>query len=540
MAFNIKNTLKRKALGVVLGFGTALLLASCGGGGGSAGTQGGTGSSGSSGSGSGSSSTPTVTLKLVSPTAATTSLAAYGSMTITVQVLSNGVAGGSGVEVTFASPCAAAGKATLGSSATTGADGQATVTYTDSGCAASDIVTIASTGATSITETVQDAMPAAAAIQFVSASPTSDSIVIQGAGGNGRVSTATLTFDVVDTHGNPLPNQTVTFTLNPDKVVTLEQTSAITDATGKVIASVSSGTTATTFRVNASVVTTVNNVSTTLTTQSDSIIVTTGQTSQPSFSLSAQKYNIEGWNIDGTETPVSVFLADANGNPVADGTPVVFSTNSGAIGSSANGGCTTTNGECTVQFRSQNPRFGAGTTTPPSTQRAGVATVVASTTTSNETFGDSINIFLSGSSVVNPVLSIASTDGSVNGLTVTLTSCNTTTVHIQLNDVNNNPMPAGTTVAASATTYNSLATAVVGSVYPTTVLNTSFDNTIQNATTALLGTWHGIQFSPGGGTGAANACNAIGSGQLSGEIDVNVSVPSGLNTRIPVTILYPH
>jgi hypothetical protein len=63
--------------------------------------------------------------------------------------------------------------------------------------------------------------------------------------------------------------------------------------------------------------------------------------------------NIEGYNYDDTQTAVSLLLADQFGNPVADNTPVVFQTDSGAIGSASRGGCNTQNGGCAVTFRSQ-------------------------------------------------------------------------------------------------------------------------------------------------------------------------------------------
>ena len=53
----------------------------------------------------------------------------------------------------------------------------------------------------------------------------------------------------------------------------------------------------------------------------------------------------------------TILLADQSGNPVADGTPIVFQTNLGAIGSSDKGGCNTVNGGCAVDFRTQAPRF---------------------------------------------------------------------------------------------------------------------------------------------------------------------------------------
>ncbi len=529
MAFTIGKVSLRRALVAGVGVITALMLNACGGGGGSSGTN---------ASGGGTTTTPTISLSLISPTTTTTPLAAYGSTTITVQVSSNGVADATPVTVNFASPCATSGKAKLGATATT-TNGQATVSYTDVGCAATDAITISTTGATSIVENLVVASPLAAALQFVSASPTTDSIVIKGAGGNGRVETAALTFEVVDTFGKPLPNQTVNFTLYPAGIVTLQQPSAISDANGKVVATVNSGTTATTFRVDASVNTTVAGKATTLTTESDSIIVTTGQTSQISFTLDAGTYNIEGWDWNNTTTNVDVFLADSNGNPVADGTPVVFTTDSGAVGSSSNGGCVTANGTCTVTFRSQNPRYGVGALTPAAQQRAGLAIVTASTTTSSATFSGQIGIFQSGSFVVSTNVVVDSSVGTTSGNTIKLTGCNSTGFDIQLNDLNNNPMPAGTTITAVATTFNTVPTAVVGQVFPSTVNNTGISNL--HDTTSVLGTWHGIGFSAGGGTGTTTACNGgTGTKTANGEIDLTVTTPKGDVTVVPVYLEYPY
>src|SRR6185437_2223718 len=99
---------------------------------------------------------------------------------------------------------------------------------------------ISSASATSITETIQDAVPTAASLSFVSASPNTDSIVIAGSGGNGRVETATLTFKVLDTAGNPLATQKVTFSVNSTETVSLGSSSALSDAAGLVVATVSS------------------------------------------------------------------------------------------------------------------------------------------------------------------------------------------------------------------------------------------------------------------------------------------------------------
>jgi len=519
MAFTLgKASLRRALLGGV-GVITALMLNACGGGGGSSGTN----------SSGGTTTTPTISLSLVAPATSSSSLAAYGSTTLQVKVLSNGVADANSVSVTFTSPCAASGKATLTASALTTA-GIAQATYTDKGCSATDTITIATAGATSITATLVVAQPTPASIQFVSASPSTDSIVIHGAGGNGRVETATLTYKVLDTFGNALPNEPVTFAVFPSGVVTLGATSGITGSSGEVTVSVSSGSQPTTFRVNAT-------LPSGLTTISDTITVTTGQTSAPSFSLSVGTYNIEGWQYDNTTTNVTILLADAFGNPVADGTPVVFQTDSGAIGSSANGGCITANGACTVAFRSQNPRYGAGATTPPSGKRAGLATISVSTTTANTTISGQTGIFLSGSFVesVNVVSSGNTVTSSGGAYSIAVASCGNTSFDIQLNDINNNPMPFGTTITAAASSSGATPTptAVIGKIFPSTVLDAGPGSLTD--TTSILGTVHSVQFSPGGGTGTATAC---GSGAQSGEIDLTVTTPKGNVTLVPVYITY--
>lgn len=522
MAFTNGKAALRKALIGGVAVVTALMLNACGGGGGSSGTN----SSGGGGN------TPAITLSLVAPSTSSSNLAAYGSTTLQVKVLSNGVADTNSVSVTFSSPCAASGKAILTASALTTA-GIAQATYTDKGCSATDTITIATAGATSITATLVVAAPTPASIQFVSANPSSDSIVIHGSGGNGRVETATLTYKVLDTFGNALPNEAVNFSVFPSGVVTLGAASGITGADGQVTVSVSSGSQPTTFRVNAT-------LPSGQTTISDTITVTTGQTSAPSFSLSVETYNIEGWGYDGTTTPVTIFLADAFGNPVADGTPVVFQTDSGAIGSSANGGCVTANGTCSVTFRSQNPRYGAGATPPPAGKRAGLATINVSTTTANTTISGKTGIFLSGSFVesVN-VASAGNTVTSSGGVySIAVAACGNNTFDIQLNDVNNNPMPLGTTIAASATTAGSptpAPTAVLGKIFPATVLEAGASSLTD--TTSVLGTVHTVQFTPGGAAGSATVCG--GAGIHNGEIDLTITTPKGNVTLIPVLITYP-
>ncbi|MFC6522328.1 hypothetical protein ACFQAT_23960 [Undibacterium arcticum] len=289
-----------------------------------------------------------VTLNLSAPSSGTINLKSYATTALKVNVLANGALyTAQPVTVNFSSGCASSGQASLPSSATT-VNGQAQVVYTDKGCGATDVVTASVTGAQPISANLIVAAPVAASIGFVSAAPSDKAIVLQGAGGNGRVETATLTFKALDTSGQPLPNQLINFSVNPANVVSLQSTSGTTGSDGTAVVTVNSGSVPTTFRVIAAF-----NNQPAISTISDSVTVTTGQPVQAAFSLSAKSFNISGWNHDNETTDVNILLADVNGNPVADGTPVIFTTDSGAIGSASNGGCTTVNGACSVVFRSQ-------------------------------------------------------------------------------------------------------------------------------------------------------------------------------------------
>ena len=154
---------------------------------------------------------------------------------------------------------------------------------------------------------------------------------------------------MLDTNGNPVNNQEVDFALSTQTGgITLIPSRASTNNLGLVQTVVNSGTVSTTVRVEATVV----DSEPTISSQSSVLVVSTGIPDQDSFSLSADVLNPEGWNRDGTEVQVTARLADAFNNPVPDGTAVSFTTEGGAIDPS----CVTTNGGCTVTWRSQQPR----------------------------------------------------------------------------------------------------------------------------------------------------------------------------------------
>lgn len=209
------------------------------------------------------------------------------------------------------------------------------------------------TGASSSASGGSGTVSTAAAINFVNAVPADKSIVIKGAGGNGRTETALLTFVVVDSTNVGVAGIKVNFTAISTKSVALTSTSGTTDASGKVVATLNSGTDPTTVRVTATI------EGAAISVISDTVTVTTGQPTQTRMTLAREKVNVEGIDHVNETNKISVFMADDSGGVVANGTQIVFTTDSGAIvgdgGTSDTARCLTTNGACSVLWRSQNP-----------------------------------------------------------------------------------------------------------------------------------------------------------------------------------------
>ncbi len=398
-----------------------------------------------------------VSLALVEPVGGTVNLNAYDTTFLKFDVLVNGAPYTTDpVVLNFSSGCASTGRASLPATATT-TNGRAQIAYTDNGCGGTDIVNATFTGAPTVSAKLVVAAPVASSLSFVEASPADKAIVIKGAGGTGRSETAALTFIAFDTTGKPLQNQLVNFAVNSTQPVSLQTTSAITNSQGKVTANVNSGTQPTTFRVIASFA---SNPS--ISTVSGVVTVSNGTPTQGAFSLSQGVANIEGWNVDNVTNSVTILLADAFGNPVADGTPVVFQTDSGAIGSSNNGGCATSNGACSVIFRSQNPRFLPGNSQQ---KRAGLATITATSSTALINISGQIATFLSGSFATNLFPSGGNTAYTSTANTLSNSSCGTYSLLVEVNDENFNPMPAGTKLSVT----NLSPDITVGTIIPATV-----------------------------------------------------------------------
>lgn len=502
-------------------------------------------------SGTGNYSVGATTLTFGTLTAEPSALQAYGSTVLAVDLM----AGASKyteqqVNVSFSSACVAAGKATLAQTVPTNS-GTAQTVYRDKGCGNNDVITVTADGVTkSVTKNLTIAPPSAASVQFIGATPEDKSIVIQGQGGNGRTETANLTFKVVDIFGNALAGKAVEFTTT-SPYVKINKVSDTTDASGSVITTVNSGSVPTSFRVQATLPKSGSDGKPDISTMSDSIVVTTGLPVQRAFSLSSAKFNVEGWSSDSSPgspaTTLQVMVADAFGNPVPDGTPVVFQTNMGSVGSSNKGGCNTVNGGCVVDFRTQEPRRPApnvpatpcnsGTAPGVSSDstRPGLATICASTSDGANTMFGKTAIFFSGSSAVNVTR---------NGEQVSFTTPNdlgshaanvTVTFQLQMSDVNFNPMPVGSKVEIT-----SMLQGVAAAVVPSTVPNIAPHITNANSTTVDDPTGMKVTGTQGSfHTFSVTSPNPLEcKGPANTSFNVTLTTPSGIVTNIPFKVYF--
>lgn len=348
-----------KTLAKLLGlFALVALLAACGGGNGASFTSGGSGGGGTPTPTPAPSSTQlgytdsSSTFHNGQLNIAVTSLSAGGQTNVTANLVdSAGKPYTTSTDVTFVSACSGQSKATLTSPVTT-TTGTVVAVYTDKGCGAVDTITASATvnGALlTATGIVTVAPQTVGSIQFVSATPTT--IALKGMSSSGLTETSTVMFKVLDSVGSPIVGKTVTFALSTSVGgLTLSTATATTVSGGFAQTNVQSGNVHTTVGVIATI--TVGSGPSTISTQSDTLTVTTGIADQNSFSLSVVTLNPEAGGYDGVTDQVTARLADRFNNPVPDGTAVAFYTSGGAI----QGSCTTTGGACSVDWTGQNPR----------------------------------------------------------------------------------------------------------------------------------------------------------------------------------------
>ena len=303
-------------------------------------------------------------------------IAVLGTSTLTVDLVDlTGTPITTTESVGFTSPCVVSGDATLSASPITTATGQAVVTYTDVSCTGTDTITATLIGTTNTalgTITISATPPTPGSIN--QSDITNSTIALAGTGSaSGLPETTILTFTIKDSSDNPVEGEAVSFSLNTTVGgITLSTFAAISDANGNVTTIVQSGTVATTVRVTATV-----DSNTSLTTASSAIAIATGPPDQNSLSVSAETLNPRAWNLDGKEVTITALLGDRYNNPITDGTAISFTTEFGTVSPS----CITTDGSCTVTWRSQNPRTNTLGGVP------GVTTIMA-TVEGEESFSD--------------------------------------------------------------------------------------------------------------------------------------------------------
>lgn len=361
----------------------------------------------------------------------------------------------------------------------------------------------------------------AAAINFVSASPSGTAIVVRGAGGSGRSESATLTFKVVDGGGAPVEGANVSFQLNQSSIddgVKLNTTSSTSNSSGVVTTSVTSGSEPTTVIVTARVRSAVTPSGATVSTQSDTIIVSNAIAVQEAFEIVAEKYNLDG-RMTGDTTTISAFVADANGNPVADGVAVSFTTDAGAVAASTLGGCLTVNGRCDVEFRVQEPR---GT---------GVATVVATARVGDDTLlVDSIPINMAGSNSAS-YLAYGSASAATPVSTLDLGNVCTKAFELRLTDgslgtgAGRSPA-AGTTIETGAGT-SGVTSSITSGTPVADQLGVGFPSVPFTVEVAVA-------------TGAPASCNPTGTpGAGDGFFYLNFTTPNGVKFTQRIGVSYP-
>lgn len=349
-----------------------------------------------------------LTLSAVTVTSA--SLPSGGNTPVQVTALIGGAAAvGVPVNVSFNASCGKInGQDTTsgGVSVTTNGSGVASAVYDavaadGSLCSGSVTLTASSAGATSQSKTISVAVPTASAVVFMSATPAQIFVA-----GSGALEQAIVKFKVLSSGGSALSNVPVKLSIvtNPGGVglgavgVTAPVT-VTTLANGEASVSIFSGTIPGPVKVRAELVSDPLVFS-----ESQNLTVASGPPSQRFMSLSVETFNIEGWNIDGSSTQLTVRIADRQGNAVDDGTVINFTAEGGQVARS----CTTArvNGvsQCSVNFISQNPRPAGG--------RASVLAYVAGTKDYVDANGN--NIYDAGDTLIN--LGDAYRDDNENGV----------------------------------------------------------------------------------------------------------------------------
>lgn len=275
---------------------------------------------------------------------------------------------------------------------------------------------------------VDGATGGAAKIELLSQG--SQSLRISETGGLGN---STITFVVLDSTGRGIgPDNAVDvefeITGGPNGGEAITPSAVTTDANGLATANIFAGTIAGNLKIRARAQRT--DIDLTITSEPITLTIHGGFPDLPHFSIAADIYNFEGYNINGNRDEITVIVGDKYSNPVKEGTPVYFNTTHGVIQGS---GVTNADGEVTVDLISGDPR-------PPANN--------ANTTIRAYTFDEGNNeitreipVLFSGPPASNKIQVSPSTFNIGPGGSQTFT--------MTVTDINDNPLPYNTQITVS-------------------------------------------------------------------------------------------
>ncbi len=196
--------------------------------------------------------------------------------------------------------------------------------------------------------------PPITGLQFVSATPN---LLYQS--GSAGVNTSIVKFKVIDSVAAGVLGVTVNASLTTsDGGINFCGSPAFgnSNADGFVTFSVCAGTLPATVQVRAELASTPA-----VFTNSNLLTVQTGLPTQRFFDISATKFNFYAGGyftskVNGKSVSISVFAADRQGNPVPDGTKIVFVSEGGQINSGGQSSCLIASGRCNVELIGQDYR----------------------------------------------------------------------------------------------------------------------------------------------------------------------------------------
>jgi hypothetical protein len=287
-------------------------------------------------------------------------------------------------------------------------------------------ITLARSGETDSTGTNGGSETDKGAALILLANMPKSAINIKATGGN---VSAPVTFQVQDSLGRPLNAQnTVTAhfkLISQPGGADLAPHQAATNAQGKVTTTLLSGNHAGPVKVQVSI----ERPKYGLTIYSKPVVIAIhgGYPDKNHFSITPDKHNFEGYDINNNRNEITVVLGDKYSNPVMPGTIVYFKTTEGIIEGSA---ATDEDGVAAVELISGDPRSADG---------SGVVTAI----TVN---ADDQRI----QKTTDLILSTSHADIKASPDNFTIPNEGSQSFNYTITDLNDNPMPAGTQIKVDA------------------------------------------------------------------------------------------